>query len=133
MQPTEAQHVTARPEHVKSFTPFPVFLQSFKASLENVFRVREDINQLSISRGLPPYVLRDVMAGNPFSTFIQTEHGGRGGSVHDGVALVEAASYESLALSLIFGINWALFIQPVTKYGQNAAKQTVLADFVQNR
>lgn len=124
---------TARPEHVENFVPFPEFLQSFKASLENVFRVREDINQLSISRGLPPYVLRDVMAGNPFSTFIQTEHGGRGGSVPDGVALVEAASYESLALALVFGINWALFIQPVTKYGQNAAKQTVLADFVQNR
>jgi len=133
MQPTEAHHATAKPEQIESFTPFPEFLQSFKASLENVFRVREDINQLSISRGLPPYVLRDVMASNPFSTFIQTEHGGRGGCAHDGVALVEAASYESLALSLIFGINWALFIQPVTKYGQNAAKQAVLADFVQNR
>ncbi|MCK4507143.1 MAG: acyl-CoA dehydrogenase [Desulfuromonadales bacterium] len=133
MKPVEAQDPPARPEQVDSSTPFPVFLKTFKASLENVFRVREDINQLSVNRGLPPYVLRDVMASNPFSTFITTEHNGRGGHVHEGIALLEAASYESLALSLVFGINWALFIQPVTKYGQDAAKEAVLADFVKNR
>ncbi len=133
MKSVKSHHSPLRPEQVASATPFPEFLQSFKTNLKNVFRIREDINQLSINRGLPPYVLRDVMANNPFSTFIQAEHGGRGGHVHEGVALVEAASYESLALSLIFGINWALFIQPVTKYGQSSAKGAVLADFVQNR
>jgi alkylation response protein AidB-like acyl-CoA dehydrogenase len=38
-----------------------------------------------------------------------------------------------LALALVFGINWALFIQPVTKYGKEPARQAVLKDFVQNR
>jgi len=133
MKPVETQHAPARPEQVDSSTPFPAFLQTFKANLENVFRVREDFNQLSVNRGLPPYVLRDIMASNPFSTFMTAEHGGRGGHLHEGIALLEAASYESLALSLVFGINWALFIQPVTKYGQEGARAAVLRDFVQNR
>lgn len=124
---------TLRPEQVDSSTPFPEFLQSFKASLRNVFHTREDLNLLSINRGLPPYVMRDIMACSPLSTFIPTEYGGRGGHLDEGVALVEAASYESLALALIFGINWALFIQPVTKYGQDGAREAVLKDFVQHR
>lgn len=133
MQPADSKHISARPEQVNISTPFPILLKTFKSNLENVFRSREDINQLSVTRGLPPYVLRDIMACNPFTTFIPVEQGGRGGHLQEGVALVEAASYESIALSLIFGINWALFIQPVTKYGQSAAKVAVLADFVQNR
>jgi alkylation response protein AidB-like acyl-CoA dehydrogenase len=122
-----------RPEQVNNATPFPQFLQTFKSTLGNVFRAREDIDQLSVTRGLPPYVLRDVMACSPFSTFIPTDYGGRGGAVHESIAVVEAAAYESLALGLIFGINWALFIQPVAKYGQAGPRQEVLTDFVQNR
>lgn len=133
MNPVEANHTTKRPEQVGSSTPFPVFLETFKASLNNVFHFREDIDQLSVNRGLPPYVLREIMACSPFSTFIPAEHGGRGGQTHEGIALVEAASYESLALALIFGINWALFIQPVAKYGQDAARGAVLKDFIENR
>ena len=133
MNSLDAQHSPTRPEEVDSSTSFPVFLQVFKASLENVFRVREDLDQLSVNRGLPPYVLRDIMASSPFSTFIPVAYGGRGGHLDEGVALVEAASYESLALALVFGINWALFIQPVTKYGKQPAREKVLKDFVQNR
>jgi len=133
MKPVETHYAPIKPEQVDSSTPFPVFLETFKASLKNVFHLREDIDRLSVNRGLPPYVLRDIMASNPFSTFIPAEYGGRGGHPDEGVALIEAASYESLALSLVFGINWALFIQPVTKYGQEGARAAVLKDFVQNR
>jgi alkylation response protein AidB-like acyl-CoA dehydrogenase len=113
--------------------PFADFLQTFKANMKNVFREREDINQLSTGRGLPPYVLREVMACNPLSTFIPSQYGGRGGDPQEGIAVVEAASYESLALALIFGINWALFLQPVAKYGREEAKQTVFDGFLRNR
>ncbi len=133
MNPPDKQPVPVRPEQVDSSTPFPQFLETFKATLENVFRVREDLDPLSVNRGLPPYVLRDVMACSPFSTFIPTEYGGRGGNLQEGIALVEAASYESLSLALIFGINWALFIQPVAKYGQTATRAALLTDFVQHR
>ncbi len=133
MSPFAAQGPPLKPEQVDSSTPFPVFLQAFKASLENVFRIREDLDQLSAIRGLPPYVLREVMACSPFATFVPAQYGGRGGSIEEGVALVEAASYESLALALVFGINWALFLQPVAKYGQAEARRAVLSDFVEHR
>lgn len=126
-------HSQLKPEQIDSSTPFPEFLHSFENSLKQVFRVREDADKLATTRGLPPYVLRDIMATSPFSTFVPTEYGGRGGHLHEGIALVEAASYESLALALVFGINWALFIQPVSKYGQVNARKAVLEDFVQNR
>ncbi len=133
MKIVQQQNLPLRPEQVSIATPFPEFLQAFKASLRNVFHNREDFDKLSINRGLPPYVLRDIMACSPFTTFIQSEHGGRGGQISEGIALIEAASYESLALALIFGINWALFVQPVSKYGQEIARQAVLHDFVQNQ
>jgi alkylation response protein AidB-like acyl-CoA dehydrogenase len=122
-----------KPEQLNSSTPFTVFLQTFKSTLGNVFHARENIDKLSIIRGLPPYVLRDIMACNPLSTFIPAEFGGRGGKLHESIAVVESAAYESLALGLVFGINWALFAQPVTKYGQPLARQLVLTDFVLNR
>lgn len=133
MEAVENQSSPTKPEQVNSATPFPEFLQTFKSSLSNVFHTREDLNKLSTSRGLPPYVLREIMACSPFSTFIPTKYGGRGGQLHEGVALVEAASYESLPLALMFGINWALFIQPVSKYAQESARDVVLRDFVEHR
>jgi alkylation response protein AidB-like acyl-CoA dehydrogenase len=129
----ETRYILPKTEQVNSTTPFPKFLQTFKSTLVNVFHAREDIDQLSVTRGLPPYILRDIMACSPLSTFIPSDCGGRGGTVHESIAVVEAAAYESLALGLIFGINWALFIQPVAKYGQAGPRQAVLTDFVHNR
>jgi len=125
---TLAKHETESSGH-----DFQYFLDDFKARLRNLFHRRENLDQLSLRRGLPPYVLREVMAANPFRTFIAGEQGGRGGSPVEGIALVEAASYESLPLALMFGINWALFIQPVTKYGQLAARDAALGDFVRHQ
>ncbi len=127
MKAEEHQGSTLRPEQISNATPFPEFLQAFKANLHNVFHNREDFDKLSVNRGLPPYVLRDIMASSPLSTFIQAEQGGRGGQISEGIALIEAASYESLALALVFGINWALFIQPVTKYGSGICATSCFA------
>jgi len=113
--------------------PFDAFLNTFKTRMRNVFHEREDMNRLSTGRGLPPYVLREVMACNPLSVFIPAEYGGRGPKPQEGIAVIEAASYESLALALIFGINWALFLQPVAKYGQEEAKQSVFDGFLDER
>lgn len=111
---------------------FDCFLTDFKERLHHLFHRREDIDQLSTSRGLPPYVLREIMSSSPFRAFIPTAQGGRGGDLAEGISLVEAASYESLPLALMFGINWALFIQPVSKYGQIEARDRALSDFVRN-
>ncbi len=116
-------------EHV----PFPQFIQEFKTQLNHLFHVRSDIDQLSIKRGMPPFILREIMSSNPLATYIPAEYGGRGGHIHEGLALNAAASYESLPLSLGFGINWALFLQPTGKYGQEDAKAKVFTDFLKNR
>lgn len=112
---------------------FSEFLLDFKAILHNVFHERENVDSLSASRGLPPYVLREIMSCNPFSVFIPKGYSGRGGDTQEGIALVEAAAYESLALGLIFGINWALFIQPIAKYAQEDARKAVFTDFLDNQ
>jgi len=109
------------------------FLETFKAGLQQVFHQREDFDKLSLERGLPPYVLREIMSSSPFRAFIPAAQGGRGTDVAEGVALVDAASYESLALALMFGINWALFIQPVTKYARPEVRHQTLSDMVSQR
>jgi hypothetical protein len=68
MKPEQSQGLTLRPEQTNNATPFPEFLQTFKSNLHNVFHNREDFDKLSINRGLPPYVLRDIMASSPLST-----------------------------------------------------------------
>ncbi len=109
---------------------FNDFLSQFKDQLQHLFHVRSDIDKLSVKRGVPPFILRDILAAQPMSTFIPQQYGGRGGQIHEGLAVLSAASYESLPLSLGFGINWALFLQPVAKYAQEPVKQPIFDGFL---
>ncbi len=110
--------------------PFESFLTNLKARMKNVFHIRADIDQMAIKRGMPPFVMREIMSLNPLAVGIPTEYGGRGCKVGESIALLAAASYESLALSLTFGINSALFLQPVAKYAQEEAKAPVFNRFL---
>ena len=109
------------------------FLERFRAKLRQVFHVRADIDKISLRRGLPPYVLREIMACDPLSACIPAKYGGRGGHVHESLAMLSATSYESLALSLAFGINWALFLQPVAKYGHEDVKGPIFKRFLRDK
>ena len=73
------------------------------------------------------------MSVNPLSVGIPKEYGGRGGLMHENIGLLAAASYESLALSLTFGINSALFLQPVGKYGEDELKAGVFKRFLEDK
>ncbi|MDX9958072.1 MAG: acyl-CoA dehydrogenase family protein [Clostridia bacterium] len=115
------------------YQPFPEFLADFKANLRQLLHVRSDIDQLSTKRGLPPFLLREILSSNPLAAFIPEQYGGRGGFIREGLELASAASYESLPLSLGFGINWALFLQPVAKYGQEEIKQQLFDGFLKDR
>jgi alkylation response protein AidB-like acyl-CoA dehydrogenase len=115
------------------YQAFPEFLADFKAQLRQLLHVRSDIDQLSTKRGLPPFLLREILSSNPLATFIPEQYGGRGGFIREGLELASAASYESLPLSLGFGINWALFLQPVAKYGQEEIKQQLFDGFLKDR
>jgi len=109
------------------------FLSKLKDKMQQVFHLRGDINQYAQQRGLPPFVLREIMDTNPLSIGIPKEYGGRGAVMRENLALLEAASYESLALSLTFGINSALFLQPVAKYASHEAKSSVFKRFLENK
>lgn len=120
-------------DSTRAKVPFPRFLAEFKEKLRQTFHVRANIDQLSTQRGLPPFMLREIMSGNPLATYIPQTYGGRGGKIHEGLALLSAAGYESLPLALGFGINWALFLQPVSKYADPAIQPSVFAGFLQDR
>lgn len=113
--------------------PIGELLNDLKAKLKLVFHERANINQLALRRGWPSFVLREIMSVNPLSIAIPKEYGGRGGIVKENLGLLSTASYESLSLSLMFGINYALFLQPVGKYGQEELKMKVFKRFLEEK
>ena len=72
---------------------FSEFLQKLENTLKSVFYERADINTFSQQRGLPPLVMREIMATNPFSVAVPSEYGGRGVKVHEILSVMSAASY----------------------------------------
>lgn len=106
------------------------FIEYYKGKLHELFMERNDENELLSSRGLPPYIMREVLECNPLSTFIPTEFEGRGGVTAEALSMLETSSYQSLPLSLMMGINGALFLQPLANYGQYEAKEHVFNRFI---
>jgi alkylation response protein AidB-like acyl-CoA dehydrogenase len=106
------------------------FLNDYKEKLNQLFSQRNDENEMLASRGLPPYVLREVLECNPLSTFIPSEFKGRGGHTSEALSMLEATSYQSLPLSLMMGINGALFLQPVANYAQKDVQKEVFTRFL---
>lgn len=109
------------------------FLDDYKQKLTELFNQRNDEDDMLSTRGLPPYVLREVLECNPLSTFIPKEYNGRGGITGEALSMLETTSYQSLPLSLMMGINGALFLQPVANYGQEEAQKTVFKRFLQKK
>lgn len=109
---------------------FSEFIKDFEETLNHLFHEKDDINQLSLVRGLPPSIVDGFMSKTPLSVAIPAEFGGRGSKVKECLGLLAAASYESLPLSLIFGINIALFLEPVSKYANEAVKKEIFDRFL---
>jgi alkylation response protein AidB-like acyl-CoA dehydrogenase len=120
-------------EELGASVDFATFRDAFRDKLRNVFTRRADFDQVSTSRGIPPFMMREIQSLTPLSVFIPEEYGGRGGHVHECQAILATASYESLALSLTLGINGALFLQPLTKYGNEAVKGPIFDRFIADK
>jgi alkylation response protein AidB-like acyl-CoA dehydrogenase len=112
---------------------FAEFMDRYRERLRLVFSVRGNANEMNMQRGLPPYVMAHLREQDPLSVYIPEAYGGRGGRLHEGLAVLEATGYESLPLTLMMGINGGLFLQPIAKYGSEEAKRYVYSDFVKNR
>ena len=113
--------------------PIADLMNDLKAKMKLVFHDRANIDRMATKRGLPPFVLREIMSVNPLSICIKKEYGGRGAHTHEILELLSTASYESLALCLTFGINSALFLQPFAKYGQEEVKAPVFKRFLEEQ
>jgi len=118
---------------VGTHADFSDFRQSFEDKIHHAFNVRGDLDHESLRRGLPPYMMREIQSQSPLSVFIPEEYGGRGGDPWECQSILATASYESLALSLILGINGALFLQPLAKYGNEAVKGPVFERFIDEK
>ncbi len=112
---------------------FDDFLKDFKNTLKSVFYEKDDIQKFSQVRGFPSLVFRDIMAKKPLSVAIPKEFGGRGTKVKECLSVLEVASYESLPLSLTFGINIALFLEPVAKYAKKEVQAPIFKRFLEER
>ena len=112
-----------------SVTPYQEFLNNFKTSLSSLFH-KENIDELSLSRGLPPNIWKEIMNLKPLSVAIPKEFAGRGAKVKECLGILSAAAYESLPLSLTFGINIALFLEPLAKYGNDIIKGDIFKHFL---
>ncbi|WP_437917868.1 acyl-CoA dehydrogenase family protein [Sphingobacterium sp. LRF_L2] len=112
---------------------FDVFIKSFRERLSDLFNHTYDYNNLSLDRGLPDHFLSEIMDMKPLSVAIPECYGGRGVLVKECLSVLSAASYESLSLSLIFGINIALFLEPFAKYGDSSLKPAVFHRFLEEK
>ncbi len=120
-------------EDLGTSVEFETFRDAFRKKLRKVFTMRGDFDTVSTKRGLPPFMMREIQSITPLSVFIPEEYGGRGGHVHECQAILATASYESLALSLTLGINGALFLQPLTKYGAESIKRPIFDRFIEEK
>jgi len=112
---------------------FSEFLKDFEKTLKYLFHEKEDINKLSLKRGLPPELMNEILSERPLSVAIPEQFGGRGSKVKECLGILAAASYESLPLSLTFGINIALFLEPVSKYADESVKKGIFHRFLENQ
>ncbi len=112
---------------------FDDYISRFRESLHHLFHNETNINELSLSRGLPQKVWDEIMSLNPLSVAIPEEFNGRGGKVKECLGVLSAASYESLPLSLTFGINIALFLEPLAKYGHADIKGKIFDRFINHK
>ncbi len=109
---------------------FQSFINNFDSKLKEVFSYTENSQNTSLQRGIPGVILRDILECKPLTVFIPDEYDGRGADVAECLKVLEVASYHSLPLGLLVGINGALFLQPLALYGQESQKIKTYADFV---
>ncbi|WP_270087735.1 acyl-CoA dehydrogenase [Sphingobacterium sp. SYP-B4668] len=112
---------------------YSAFIDRFGKRLHDLFHYESNINELSISRGLPDEVWNKIMELKPLSVAIPEEFGGRGAQVKECLGILSAASYESLPLSLTFGINIALFLEPLAKYGNPEIQNSIFDRFINHQ
>lgn len=116
---------------IASTNDFAASVKAFANALKSLFHEENNIDKLSIDRGLPKGMLDQILSHHPLGVAVPRAFGGRGNNAKEVLTMLTATSYESLPLALTFGINIGLFIGPVSKYGEQAAKELVFDKFLE--
>lgn len=74
-----------------------------------------------------------IQGFEPFAPVIEEEFSGTEISVEHTLETIALASYHAIQLGLMFGINMALFLEPIAKFGSEALKKELLSDFLSGR
>lgn len=119
-------------DHPK-YGDFSNYIKQYQSELREVLNTHNEIETHNHIQGISPYLLRKVHGLTPLSVFIPKEYGGWGGNPKDCLTLLETASYESIAVGLMFGINGALFIDPVSKFAGNSVKPDIFRRFIKDK
>lgn len=77
--------------------------------------------------------LRELREPRPLSVTVPEEYGGDGVSTRNFLKLADITSYESLPFALLFGINGALFLQPLIKHAKESTKQEILPKYLEEK
>jgi len=104
---------------------FQEFLEEYKNRLAELFSTQEAKHDDNLVRGIQPATFNQIMDLAPLGAFIPSKYEGYGGQTSEALAMLEASSYQSLPLSLMMGINGALFLQPLANYGTEEAKSEI--------
>lgn len=112
---------------------FSDYLKNYEKVLKEVFEKKFGGDEFKIERALTPEELNKIMAEKPLAVAIPEEYGGRGVKVKECLGVLATASYESIALSLTFGINIALFLEPVAKYANDSVKGDIFKNFLEKQ
>ncbi len=110
--------------------PLDAFLGRYRDGLRNVFADPELERRMALERGFPEQGYELLRQTKPLSACIPREHGGRGGPLHEFMGVLATSSYESLAMSLVMGINGGLFLQPLSKYGSESIRGEIYRRFI---
>lgn len=120
------------------------YVDSIRAALRESFGwVRESTSQLTdqirgrLGHDYPALegfsrLHRGADAPKPLAAFVPAAYGGRGQETSECLTVLEELSYASLPLSLIAGINGALFLQPLSRYGSATLQGRVYRDVITN-
>jgi alkylation response protein AidB-like acyl-CoA dehydrogenase len=104
---------------------FQKFLKNYQQKLSKIFAEDKRAEEKTLERGIEESTLKEIMDLTPLGAFIPTEYGGYGAHTGEALSMLEASSYQSLPLSLMMGINGALFLQPIANYADEEVKKDI--------
>jgi alkylation response protein AidB-like acyl-CoA dehydrogenase len=112
---------------------FKDYLKRYRKKIALLFNEMPNRDGGEQKRGVPLHISDQIADLSPSAVSIPTSYGGRGSIPSEILSLLETMSYHSLPLALVFGINGALFLEPLAKYGDDRLRKETFSKFINTR